>query len=78
MTHSMTGTQRTFKLREVIPMKEVDARKARTFNVPLPHNSVGGYGLMKLPADFNHFQACHHACILPREIQTLHPSPTHT
>ncbi|KAG5716298.1 Alpha-ketoglutarate-dependent dioxygenase alkB like protein [Termitomyces sp. T112] len=34
------GTQRIFSLREVIPADEVNDRKARTFNIPLPHNSL--------------------------------------
>jgi hypothetical protein len=29
-----------FSLREVIPVQEQDIRAARTFNLPLPHNSV--------------------------------------
>ncbi|KAG6886040.1 hypothetical protein C0993_005224 [Termitomyces sp. T159_Od127] len=37
---TISGTQRIFSLREVIPSDEVDDRKARTFNVPLPHNSA--------------------------------------
>lgn len=34
------GTTRTFRLREVVPSDEVGKRQARTFNVPLPHNSL--------------------------------------
>ncbi|KAJ7090276.1 hypothetical protein B0H15DRAFT_837911 [Mycena belliarum] len=34
------GTRRVFSLREVIPSEEVKSRRARTFNVPLPHNSL--------------------------------------
>ncbi|KAL0947389.1 hypothetical protein HGRIS_013504 [Hohenbuehelia grisea] len=34
------GTRRTFSLREVIPSNESEERKARTFNIPLPHNSL--------------------------------------
>ncbi|KAF5358503.1 hypothetical protein D9756_001694 [Leucocoprinus leucothites] len=34
------GTTRVFRLREVIPTDEIDSRQARTFNIPLPHNSV--------------------------------------
>ncbi|KAG6820570.1 hypothetical protein H0H93_015090 [Arthromyces matolae] len=34
------GTERIFSLREVIPTEEANDRKARTFNVPLPHNSL--------------------------------------
>ncbi|KAJ3534607.1 hypothetical protein NMY22_g6851 [Coprinellus aureogranulatus] len=34
------GTRRNFSLREVIPTQEADSRRARTFNVPLPHNSL--------------------------------------
>ncbi|KAF8078096.1 hypothetical protein FPV67DRAFT_1404790 [Lyophyllum atratum] len=34
------GTQRIFSLREVIPTDQVKDRKARTFNIPLPHNSL--------------------------------------
>lgn len=34
------GTTRTFRLREVVPSDEVSKRQARTFNVPLPHNSL--------------------------------------
>lgn len=34
------GTTRTFRLREVVPSDEVSERQARTFNVPLPHNSL--------------------------------------
>lgn len=36
----LTGTTRTFRLREVVPSNEKDTRAARTYNVPLPHNSV--------------------------------------
>jgi hypothetical protein len=36
----MKGTPRTFRLREVIPVDERDQRAARTYNIPLPHNSV--------------------------------------
>ncbi|KAF8184893.1 hypothetical protein K438DRAFT_1837055 [Mycena galopus ATCC 62051] len=34
------GTRRVFSLREVIPSEEAKSRRARTFNVPLPHNSL--------------------------------------
>ena len=34
------GTSRIFRLREVIPSDEISSRCARTFNIPLPHNSV--------------------------------------
>ncbi|TFK76597.1 hypothetical protein BDN72DRAFT_831175 [Pluteus cervinus] len=34
------GTRRTFTLREVIPSEEADSRKAQTFHIPLPHNSL--------------------------------------
>jgi hypothetical protein len=34
------GTSRVFRLREVVPADEVSTRRARTFNIPLPHNSV--------------------------------------
>ncbi|KAI0035729.1 hypothetical protein K488DRAFT_20958, partial [Vararia minispora EC-137] len=34
------GSQRTFRLREVIPVDERDQRAARTYNIPLPHNSL--------------------------------------
>ncbi|TFY59460.1 hypothetical protein EVJ58_g5759 [Rhodofomes roseus] len=34
------GTSRMFRLREVIPTGEKDERSARTFNVPLTHNSL--------------------------------------
>ncbi|KXN90534.1 hypothetical protein AN958_04206 [Leucoagaricus sp. SymC.cos] len=34
------GTTRVFRLREVIPTDEIDSRQARTFNIPLPHNSL--------------------------------------
>ena len=35
------GVNRIFRLREVIPTDEKDKRSARTFNIPLRHNSVG-------------------------------------
>ena len=35
------GTRRVFRLREVIPLDEVGKRAAQTFDMPLPHNSVG-------------------------------------
>ena len=34
------GIQRVFSLREVVPTDQAAVRKARTFNIPLPHNSV--------------------------------------
>ncbi|KAF9049311.1 hypothetical protein BDZ89DRAFT_1033151 [Hymenopellis radicata] len=34
------GTRRIFSLREVIPTHEKESRSARTFNVPLTHNSL--------------------------------------
>ncbi|KAJ6500494.1 hypothetical protein C8R45DRAFT_977936 [Mycena sanguinolenta] len=34
------GTRRVFSLREVIPSDEAKSRRARTFNLPLPHNSL--------------------------------------
>ncbi|THH04455.1 hypothetical protein EW145_g5511 [Phellinidium pouzarii] len=34
------GTTRIFRLREVVPSIEADKRHARTYNVPLPHNSL--------------------------------------
>jgi hypothetical protein len=34
------GTTRIFRLREVIPSDDIGGRYARTFNIPLPHNSV--------------------------------------
>ena len=35
-----TGTTRVFRLREVVPSSEAFTRHARTFNIPLSHNSV--------------------------------------
>lgn len=35
------GTRRVFRLREVIPLDEVEKRAAQTFDIPLAHNSVG-------------------------------------
>jgi hypothetical protein len=40
LTPLFTGTQRVFRLREVVPTDEASTRRARTFNIPLPHNSV--------------------------------------
>jgi hypothetical protein len=37
---AFTGTTRIFRLREVVPSDETDSRRAQTFNIPLPHNSV--------------------------------------
>ncbi|OCH95052.1 hypothetical protein OBBRIDRAFT_721704 [Obba rivulosa] len=34
------GTSRMFRLREVVPSDEKDERKARTYNIPLRHNSL--------------------------------------
>lgn len=34
------GTTRTFRLREVVPLDEISTRHARTFNIPLLHNSL--------------------------------------
>ncbi|KAF5372837.1 hypothetical protein D9758_001657 [Tetrapyrgos nigripes] len=34
------GTRRNFSLREVIPTQEAETRRAQTFNIPLPHNSL--------------------------------------
>jgi hypothetical protein len=34
------GTTRIFRLREVIPSDDIGGRYARTFNIPLPHNSL--------------------------------------
>ncbi|KII88685.1 hypothetical protein PLICRDRAFT_41894 [Plicaturopsis crispa FD-325 SS-3] len=34
------GTSRVFRLREVVPTHEKDSRSARTYNIPLPHNSL--------------------------------------
>ncbi|KAL6305386.1 hypothetical protein BKA93DRAFT_731412 [Sparassis latifolia] len=34
------GTSRVFRLREVIPSNEKDKRSARTYNIPLQHNSL--------------------------------------
>ncbi|KDQ11690.1 hypothetical protein BOTBODRAFT_177085 [Botryobasidium botryosum FD-172 SS1] len=34
------GTERVFRLREVIPKAEAGQRQAQTFNTPLPHNSL--------------------------------------
>ncbi|KAG6333602.1 hypothetical protein ID866_5487 [Astraeus odoratus] len=34
------GTTRTFRLREVVPSDEISTRHARTFNIPLSHNSL--------------------------------------
>lgn len=36
----VVGTTRVFRLREVIPTDEKDKRSARTYNIPLVHNSV--------------------------------------
>ncbi|KAJ6606500.1 hypothetical protein DFH09DRAFT_1242020 [Mycena vulgaris] len=38
--YTTIGTRRVFSLREVIPSEETKSRRARTFNVPLPHNSL--------------------------------------
>ncbi|KAB5594386.1 hypothetical protein CTheo_2163 [Ceratobasidium theobromae] len=48
------GTTREFRLREVIPKDNSPQREARTYVVPLPHNSVGAPILL-----------CHAVC-LPR------------
>lgn len=37
-----------FSLREVVPTDQLDVRKARTFNIPLQHNSVCCYSLLDL------------------------------
>lgn len=37
------GTSRVFRLREVIPSDEKDERNARTYNIPLAHNSVSAH-----------------------------------
>lgn len=37
------GTNRSFRLREVVPTNEKGTRAARTYNIPLPHNSVGPF-----------------------------------
>jgi len=34
------GTRRVFSLREVVPADETNSHRARTFNIPLPHNSL--------------------------------------
>ncbi|KAF4608967.1 hypothetical protein EYR40_001320 [Pleurotus pulmonarius] len=34
------GTRRTFSLRDVVPADEQETRHARTYNIPLPHNSL--------------------------------------
>ncbi|XP_006458249.1 hypothetical protein AGABI2DRAFT_199713 [Agaricus bisporus var. bisporus H97] len=34
------GTTRVFRLREVIPINQAESRQARTFNIPLTHNSL--------------------------------------
>ncbi|KAF9453278.1 hypothetical protein P691DRAFT_658900 [Macrolepiota fuliginosa MF-IS2] len=34
------GTTRVFRLREVVPTDETESRQARTYNIPLPHNSL--------------------------------------
>ncbi|KZT11275.1 uncharacterized protein LAESUDRAFT_642875 [Laetiporus sulphureus 93-53] len=34
------GTSRTFRLREVVPTDERETRSARTYDIPLPHNSL--------------------------------------
>ncbi|CAL1704968.1 unnamed protein product [Somion occarium] len=34
------GTSRIFRLREVVPSDENETRSARTFNIPMPHNSL--------------------------------------
>ncbi|KAG8736863.1 hypothetical protein FRC12_017407 [Ceratobasidium sp. 428] len=34
------GTTREFRLREVVPKQELEQRQARTYIVPLPHNSL--------------------------------------
>lgn len=50
------GTARNFSLREVIPTDESEVRKARTFTIPLQHNSVsslltmGGVSLILIAA----------------------------
>jgi hypothetical protein len=37
------GTSRMFRLRETIPEDEAHLRQARTYNIPLTHNSVGRF-----------------------------------
>ena len=65
-----TGVSRIFRLREVIPTGEKDKRSARTFNIPLRHNSVSSpvhtYHERKLtPLDVI---AHHYARILSRSV----------
>lgn len=74
------GTQRVFSLREVVPTDQVATRKPRTFNVPLPHNSVCMHGFSKarLPVlTCVEHSVNHYACIMSGEFQTFHSSPTH-
>lgn len=40
MDGGFAGTTRVFRLREVVPDAEKDERKAQTFNMHLPHNSL--------------------------------------
>lgn len=43
----LSGATRTFRLREVIPTDDKKVRNARTFNIPLVHNSVCMPDLMR-------------------------------
>jgi hypothetical protein len=37
----VVGTTRVFRLREVVSEDERDKKQSKTYNIPLPHNSVG-------------------------------------
>lgn len=69
------GTERIFRLREVIPKAEAGERQAQTFNIPLQHNSVGPF-FIRLAQDncdrkveSTTSLACNHASAHPRILQ---------
>jgi hypothetical protein len=51
LTGLFTGTKRVFRLREVVPTGEANARRSRTFNIPLLHNSVRLSSFCEIIAD---------------------------
>jgi len=73
-----SGTKRVFRLREVVPTNEASTRHARTFNVPLSHNSVSLFYSTKLFTEGTAFLqlTIMHASCQERFKHSVPPQPT--
>lgn len=71
-----TGTSRVFRVREVIPSDEAGKRNPRTYNIPLPHNSVSIHSIF--PAFFDLLRLASSLSCMPLPKRSLNTRSRHS